>query len=154
MGSTSSCYGRGMCTNLVHAVLVLPPELLGDVLLGVVPGERLVAEHLERSVGQRLLQHLLLGRGVSRRLIGGTRGALMMLHENDCHLSGRGLPLVMYRVVHLVGYLDWIRLIVKCHHLADFLSQSCQSSGRTRQRAEEPKPKPIQPSYPTRWTTM
>ena len=89
-----------MCTNLVHAVLVLPPELLGDVLLGVVPGERLVAEHLERSVGQRLLQHLLLGRRVSARVLGGGSGALMMLRAqrvmHSCR-TGVCLQLVFFQ---------------------------------------------------------
>ena len=82
----------------MHAVLVLPPELLGDVLFGVVPRECLVAEHLERSVGQRLLQHLLLGRRVGGRVLGGGSGALMMLRAqrvmHNC-LTGvclRGLP--------------------------------------------------------------
>ena len=68
---------------LVHAVLVLPPELLGDVLLRVVPREGLVPEHLERSVGQRLPKHLLLRSRVSGRELGGRTCALMMLRMSN-----------------------------------------------------------------------
>ena len=43
------------------------------------------------------------------------------------------------------------------HHLAHLLSQFWQfpiSPSRTWQRVEQPKSKPTQPSYPSRWTTL
>ena len=82
----SVCLYNYSVMYLVHAVLVLPPELLGDVLLRVVPREGLVPEHLERSVGQRLPKHLLLRSRVGGRELGGRTGALMMLRMSNTRM--------------------------------------------------------------------
>ena len=64
---------------LGHAVLMLAPELFGDVLFRVIPGKGLVPEHLKRSVGERLPQHLLLGRTVRGRVLASGPGAVVLL---------------------------------------------------------------------------
>ena len=66
---------------LGHAVLMLAPELFGDVLLRVVPGEGLVPEHLERSVRERQPQHLLLGRRVRGWHLASGPGAVVLLQH-------------------------------------------------------------------------